>query len=303
MTTDAWLCFQLDTGQRQDAHRIGIGLFGLRHPPPPLSNNQDLDLASAPQDAARQQCGKRLSDDEPGDHFPFRPRPRRLTMSSPTNSFNNLNSSSPAPASNIRVFVRWQDHVVFAGEELKCTITFKNTARPPQPAGHPLRPSQLSTRSTSRHASADGRPRHSSPLSPVAAQHRGGKANAGLAPPPSARGHRSTLSLTVPSAASRARAGSGSLPWSPAVAARTSQSGNSNGGGTQSEGGGHKRSVSIVSIGSVSTVDGSGQGTSSGTAKQQRPARGHARSSSLQIAPRGTPLSGPRSGLWLSSLG
>ena len=222
-------------------------------------------------------------------------------MSSPTNNFHNLNPSSPAPASNIRVFVRWQDHVVFAGEELRCTITFKNTARPPHPAGHPFRPSQLSTTSASRHASADGRPRQPSPLSPVATQHRG-KANAGLAPPPSARGHRSTLSLTVPSAASRARAGSGSLPWSPA-AARTSQSGDSHGGGSQSEGGGHKRTVSIVSIGSVSTVDGGGQGTPSGTAKQQRPARGHARSSSLQIAPRGTPLSGPRSGLWLPCLG
>ncbi|KAK1826302.1 Rgp1-domain-containing protein [Podospora conica] len=251
--------------------------------------------------AARQQCGKRTSDDESGAHL--RRRPRRLTMSSsdayppPRNNGSTSLNTSPAsvPVSNIRVFVRWQDQVVFAGEEVKCTITFKNTARPPQPAGHPLRPSQLSTTSASRHASADGRSRQPSPLSPVGSQHRG-KANAGLAPPPSARGHRSTLSLTVPSAASRARAGSGSLPWSPATT-RTPRSGNSNGGGSQSEGGGHghKRSVSIVSIGSVSTVDGGGQGTSSGTAKQQRPARGHARSSSLQIAPRGTPLSGPRS--------
>ena len=206
---------------------------------------------------------------------------------------SSLSTSSPPPStSNIRVFVRWQDQVVFSGEEIKCTITFKNTARPPQPAGH--RPYQLATSSSSRHANADGRPRQPSPLSPVATQHRG-KGNSGLAPPASARGHRSTLSLTVPSTASRARAGSGSLPWSPATA-RPSRSG-SNGGDNQNGGSGHKRSVSIVSIGSVSTVDDGGQGSSSGKSKPQRPARGHARASSLQIAPRGTALSGPRSGL------
>ncbi|KAG7135496.1 hypothetical protein HYQ45_006765 [Verticillium longisporum] len=29
-------------------------------------------------------------------------------------------------SSNIRVFIRWDDQIVFAGEEIKCTITFKN---------------------------------------------------------------------------------------------------------------------------------------------------------------------------------
>ncbi|KAL2160861.1 hypothetical protein VTH06DRAFT_1058, partial [Thermothelomyces fergusii] len=34
--------------------------------------------------------------------------------------------SSGGGGSNIRVFVRWHEQAVFAGEELKCTITFKN---------------------------------------------------------------------------------------------------------------------------------------------------------------------------------
>ncbi|KAJ4307181.1 Golgi membrane exchange factor (Ric1p-Rgp1p) subunit [Collariella sp. IMI 366227] len=47
-----------------------------------------------------------------------------------TTNSNNTNSKS-----NIRVFVRWHEHVVFAGEEVKCTITFKNVARPPGSGG------------------------------------------------------------------------------------------------------------------------------------------------------------------------
>ncbi|KAG7125262.1 hypothetical protein HYQ45_013265 [Verticillium longisporum] len=34
-------------------------------------------------------------------------------------------------SSNIRVFIRWDDQTVFAGEEIKCTITFKNVAADP----------------------------------------------------------------------------------------------------------------------------------------------------------------------------
>ncbi|KAM5355558.1 hypothetical protein ACJ41O_002204 [Fusarium nematophilum] len=35
---------------------------------------------------------------------------------------------APDGPSNIRVFIRWHDQTVFAGEEVKCTITFKNVA-------------------------------------------------------------------------------------------------------------------------------------------------------------------------------
>ncbi|KAK4039127.1 Rgp1-domain-containing protein [Parachaetomium inaequale] len=211
---------------------------------------------------------------------------------------------------NIRVFVRWHEQVVFAGEELKCTITFKNVARPPGSSSSPSA-SASSTPTTvkpssshfppnsSRHPNADHRgPRQPSPLHPG----RGKPNPSGLAPPaPNARGHRSSLSLSVPSAASRARAGSGSASWSPApgvgasAGARGQRNGGGSGGGSGSGSGhghGHKRSVSIVSIGSLSTVD-DGQG-SAPSPKPQRP-RGHARASSLQILPRGGLLNGPRS--------
>ncbi|KAK1754600.1 Rgp1-domain-containing protein [Echria macrotheca] len=212
-------------------------------------------------------------------------------MSADGSLLSSSASSSTSSQSNIRVFVRWQDHVVFAGEDLKCTITFKNVARPPNPPGSASLPPKLSplSSSSSRHLGPDARPRQPSPLSPSAAHNRA-KNNAGLLPPPAARGHRSTLSLSVPSAASRARAGS--IPWSPpANLAGAARSGRNGGSG---HGEGHKRSVSIVSIGSVSTVDDARSDASTVT-KTQRPARGHARASSLQIVPRGLPLNGPRS--------
>ncbi|KXJ96577.1 hypothetical protein Micbo1qcDRAFT_229442 [Microdochium bolleyi] len=34
----------------------------------------------------------------------------------------------PEPSGNIRVFIRWDDQTVFAGEDIKCRITFKNIA-------------------------------------------------------------------------------------------------------------------------------------------------------------------------------
>ncbi|KAK3344142.1 Rgp1-domain-containing protein [Lasiosphaeria hispida] len=212
---------------------------------------------------------------------------------SPNGSFHYHNianssssTSSTGTSSNIRVYVRWQDQVVFAGEDVKCTITFKNTARPPQPPGSAPLPPKPAPQS-SRHPSAEGRPRQPSPLHPGARN----KNNVGLAPPSSTRGHRSTLSLTVPSAASRTR--SGSIPWSPSTlgTARSPRNGQSQ---SRSPGHSHQRSVSIVSIGSVGGAD-EVQSSVSAAPKPQRPVRGHARASSLQIVPRGVPLNGPRS--------
>ncbi|KAH8888305.1 Rgp1-domain-containing protein [Thozetella sp. PMI_491] len=176
-----------------------------------------------------------------------------------------------ASSSNIRVFISWHDQTVFAGEEVKCTITFKNVARPPGSSATPPRPSPLQ----SRHASSE-RLKVTSP--------RTSKPNAGLAPPPAARGHRSSLSLSVPSAAAASRARSGSIPWSPnAIEGR--HNGHS-----------HRRSVSILSIGSASTVDDDqGNANPANSNKPPRPARGHARASSLQIVSRSPQLSGPRS--------
>ncbi|KAK4098270.1 Rgp1-domain-containing protein, partial [Parathielavia hyrcaniae] len=198
-------------------------------------------------------------------------------------------------SSNIRVFVHWHKQVVFAGEEVKCSITFKNVARAPgspSPLSTPTaapKPSTQFAPTSSRHPGGERGPRQPSPLHSGAPGR--GRPNPGLAPPPNARHHRSSHSLSVPSAVSRARTGSVSWTAPPAPAARTEPNGNGD-GSVGRNGHGHKRSVSIVSIGSLSTVD-DGQAIPS-SPKPPRP-RGHARASSLQILPRGGPLSGPRS--------
>ncbi|KAM0296847.1 hypothetical protein ACHAPQ_005423 [Fusarium lateritium] len=163
---------------------------------------------------------------------------------------------APETPSNIRVFIRWHDQTVFAGEEVKCTITFKNVTPGP---GQSKQPPQQSERS-----------RLASPL------HSRSKPSQGLTPPPSAssgRGHRrSALSLSVPASQSHSRTGSVQWPSSPGPSDRRSNHS-------------HKRSVSIVSIGSNNTVEDHTQRNDL-PARPQRPHRGHGRASSLQIIPR-----------------
>ncbi|KAI1637084.1 Rgp1-domain-containing protein [Biscogniauxia mediterranea] len=172
-------------------------------------------------------------------------------------------------SSNIRVFIKWDDQTVFAGEEIKCHITFKNIApsssqtRPPSNQNH-IAPSTLADRL-----------RQPSPLlSPRA------KPNNGLTPPGSSRGHRSTLSLNVPSGSSRFRAAT--QQWAPPQSS------------PQRSGHTHKRSLSIISIGSTATVEDQFQANGSPT-QAQKPARGHGRSASLQISPRAATSHGPQS--------
>ncbi|PHH88859.1 hypothetical protein CDD83_6959 [Cordyceps sp. RAO-2017] len=140
--------------------------------------------------------------------------------------------SPDAAPSSIRVFVRWRDQTVFAGEEVKCTITFQNVA-----PDHQRQQQQQHPPSPSSQPSGQQKP---SPL------HGRSRAPSSLTSPPpaaSTRGHRrSALSLSVPPPNSHSR--SGSIQWP-----QTATSGDWRPGHT------HKRSVSIVSIGSASTVD------------------------------------------------
>lgn len=168
---------------------------------------------------------------------------------------------------NVRVFIRWDDQTVFAGEEIKCTITFKNVAPDANQQRTPNRPTERKP-------------------------FQRAKPNAGLTPPtnfsPAAptRGHRNTLSLSAPAAFSRSRSGSSQWPQLPPHPPKTSEN--------QSHS--HRRSISIVSVGSASATADDTQGHT-GTARPQRPGRGHGRASSLQISPRaGLGLSGPHSG-------
>ncbi|KAI0137268.1 Rgp1-domain-containing protein [Xylariales sp. AK1849] len=170
---------------------------------------------------------------------------------------------SPDAPSSIRVFIHWNDQTVFAGEEIKCRITFKNVARPLNQHPHQERQRQPS---------------------PLLGTPRKPNINNGLTPPVSARGrgHRSTLSLNVPSSHTRSKSSS-TTPWLPNQPAPTRPSH------------AHKRSLSIVSIGSAATeVE---QPHSNGMrGAPQRPGRGHGRSASLQISPRASGiLNGPHS--------
>ncbi|OTB03374.1 hypothetical protein M426DRAFT_321743 [Hypoxylon sp. CI-4A] len=176
---------------------------------------------------------------------------------------------SEGVATNIRVFITWDDQTVFAGEEIKCHITFKNIAPGPD-----------QTRSSSSHRpqppnTIAERARQPSPLlSPRT------KPNHGLTPPAPSRGHRSTLSLTVPPTSSRLRGAP--QQWTPTQPS------------PQRPGHAHKRSLSIVSIGSAATIEEQSQGKPS-PIRAQRPNRGHGRSASLQISPRGRIINGPQS--------
>lgn len=166
---------------------------------------------------------------------------------------------------NIRVFVRYDEsNNVYAGQELKATICFMNVSTTSSTQSQ-LKPPP------SNHRNAPSQPSHTSSR---------------LAPPPatpssaSRRGHRPSSSLSVsPAKTTRSRAGS--IPWMPTSHPPDTQQSNGNGNS-------HRRSVSIVSIGSVTSVD--SQATSNAGSTASRP-RGHGRSASLQIVSRS-----PRSG-------
>jgi hypothetical protein len=169
-------------------------------------------------------------------------------------------------SSNIRVFVQWKNATVFAGEDVECTITFKNVA-PPEGRGRSpgrkqngfapggerqrkLPPAQTSTRpSVSRNSSFVSQK-----------------------PPSHLRGHRPALSLNTPSTIGDRRS-----PVPPGAAFGNNTSGQT-----------HGRSLSIISLG----TDAATEVSRDRSAVPGRPIRGHARSGSLQIVP-GRPSSFP----------
>ncbi|EFY87871.1 intracellular protein transporter [Metarhizium acridum CQMa 102] len=177
----------------------------------------------------------------------------------------------PDISSNIRVFVRWRDQTVFAGEDVKCTVTFKNVA----PTQSQQRQQQQSQQQQKPHGE---RQRLAVPLQARA------KANVGLAAPPptnATRGHRrSALSLGVSSTNSHSR--SGSVQWSQATGS----------GGDWRPGHAHKRSLSIVSIGSANNAEEHAQRNET-PSRPHRPHRGHSRAASLQISAQGATSPGP----------
>ena len=177
------------------------------------------------------------------------------------------------PLNNIRVYVQWTEQTVFAGEDIECEITFKNVAPTPTPSRTSLHPSAAN-------GFAPGAERQRK--APASQTKSNSTLNTRPGPPPG-RGHRTTLSLNVPVGSVRSQPASGQWSGGPPKAAK--------------EGGTHKRSVSIISIGAS---EGGVDDATNQRSFPERPrgiSRGHGRSASLQIVPRrhgvnGGPISG-----------
>ncbi|OAA41341.1 intracellular protein transport protein (Sat1) [Metarhizium rileyi] len=184
----------------------------------------------------------------------------------------------PDVPSNIRVFVRWRDQTVFSGEDVKCIVTFKNIA--PTPSQQQQRQQQQQSQQSQQQQKPQGeRQRLTVPLQARAAGNVGLPA---LPPMTTARGHRrSALSLNVSSSAN-SHSRSGSVQWSQAPGS----------GADWRPGHSHKRSLSIVSIGSANNPEERVQ-RNDPPPRPQRPHRNHHRAASLQIPAQGMTSPGP----------
>lgn len=160
--------------------------------------------------------------------------------------------------SNIRVQVHWHEQTVFAGEEVRCTITFKNAAR-----------DSKRQKSSQQGATHHDRQKLLSGLkSPLSSRNRAAGSLSASSSANSMRGHRrSALSLSIPSTSSHTRSATVQWPQSAGIGP-DGRSGHS-----------HKRSLSIVSIGSTTAADDAIQRSE----RQHIPHRAHNRATSLQI--------------------
>lgn len=174
-----------------------------------------------------------------------------------------------SPSSNIRVFIKWTEQTVFAGEDIECQITFKNVA--PHPTSKPL---QLgSSNGSSQRGERQRKP---------AATLSNNTTTANTRPGPPSRGHRTTLSLNVPGRTGRPQPAPSAWNGEPSTSTKQASI--------------HKRSISVISIGASEGVADL-TSPSGASERQRRTSRGHGRSASLQIVPRrhgvnGGPISG-----------
>ncbi|KAJ5281816.1 hypothetical protein N7478_007188 [Penicillium angulare] len=167
--------------------------------------------------------------------------------------------------SNIQVFVKWKDQTIFAGENVECTITFKNVAETKSTANPAGEGHQRKTSRVANHTSNNNSDSFLGFKSPQGLFS--GRRSYSISSQRKPSNHRAASSLSTPTIASH------SFPpaSNPSSTPRSWQPGHS-----------HKRSVSILSI------DSEGQTDSSPSPHYNRgkPARGHGRSASLQIVPR-----------------
>ncbi|KAH4907404.1 hypothetical protein HBI80_066520 [Parastagonospora nodorum] len=172
--------------------------------------------------------------------------------------------------SNLRVFVQWKNATVFAGEDVECTITFKNVAVPEGRDRSPVRKQNGFAPGGERQRKLPLPPVYSSTTRPTVS--RNSSYTTAHKPPSNVRGHGPALSLHTPSTPGERKS-----PVLPSGAF-----GNNTGGQR------HGRSLSIMSMG----TEGATETSRDRASVPARPARGHARSGSLQIVP-GRPSSYP----------
>lgn len=188
---------------------------------------------------------------------------------------------SPAsPPSNIRAFVQWKEPSIYAGDDIECTITFKNVATPPgqEPQEEDIAHTPHAN-GFSRAPSAAASRRSS--LVQSSAQASWAPSFSGSRQASHGRGHRPALSLNVLSAPSRPGLHSGGLQSAP-MPSRTPTSAR--------PAKGHGRSLSIMSLGSEAPSEGR---TAAAPVPSKRPTKGHTRSASLQIMSKPPPLPSP----------
>ncbi|KAF7594070.1 hypothetical protein BBP40_010207 [Aspergillus hancockii] len=165
--------------------------------------------------------------------------------------------------SDIQVFVKWKEQTIFAGEDVECTITFKNVAEGNVDSNNSRQfsPQRKHSRPGSSTPHSDSFFSLKSPRNLFSNPHRRSSTISSKRSP----SHRVSSSLSSP------LIGSHSFP--PPTPRNGPPSDHK-----------HKRSVSILSIDS----EGGGERTpkTSSQFARSRPARGHGRSASLQVAPR-----------------
>lgn len=168
--------------------------------------------------------------------------------------------------SDIRVSVQWKNPTVFAGEDIECTITFKNTAlvrtvrRSPSPNSHPA-----------SHGSHRERWKETMPMrsanAPSSAVHRKSPSLPGFSQS-NARTHKQALSLSS----------ANGFPKTPPVDVHDGMSKASTPADNK-----HRRSVSIVSILGEANDESSPH---SHLLNSGRSGRSHTRAASLHVMPR-----------------
>lgn len=180
--------------------------------------------------------------------------------------------------------MHWSEPTVFAGEDIACQIVFKNVAAVPQTPQVTATP-KLATPSLPA-SSSNRKPVNAAQI----AEARGRQSNASIpAQAARGRGHRSTMSLNVPVR----------IPGQEPATNNDSASE----AGSKAQGQSHRRSVSIISLGTSEAGGGASLNLSVGGDSPRVPFKRHGRSTSLQIVPRRGHAggNGPPSGTGLPS--